>query len=195
MHVDEVEELGHEPAQAPHGRTVTAAVLAAALVVAWFVAGHHGNSRDHDLALPAPSVPYVAPTPAPANPRPQFEGVCTPVTDGRHRLSLSFVLANRTPTYLLVSRVQPLLPAGRLRARDVSINQGGCDAMTAPVPLLPGGAEVRVTFDLELPRQCPQPYPVSALVTTRVFESDGSGTTVEVPVYPDLGSIDFATCH
>lgn len=170
--------------------------LVAALGLAWWLLPDQPPAP-----RPAPT-PSVSPSPTGGyqpgfhDARPTLETVCEPVTDGRHRLTVRFVLINRNTDRLSITDVRPTLPLGGLQLLRTTLVRGGCGAPLDEPLLIPleSGSEALVVFTFALPRDCPQPLPVGVQVTTQVPDVPRSQTTTEIAVYPDLGSVDFDTC-
>jgi hypothetical protein len=198
--VEDVEELasGAPEQRAGHRPPSWVLLVGVALVVGWFLLP---DTTTSPVGRASPAL-VTSPSPPPGyqpgyhESVPTLESVCTPVTDGRSRLSLRFVLINRTADDLEITAVRPILAMGGLQLSRLRVVSGGCRApLDEPLDKpLDSGSEALVVFDFTLPDECPQPYPVGALVTSHVPGLSRSGTDTEIPVYPDLGSIRFASC-
>jgi hypothetical protein len=119
--------------------------------------------------------------------------ICQPVTDGRTSLDVSFYLVNVSTSAVTLMDVEPLLPLAGLRLRGPNRAGGSCEHPGSEAPgglLAPGGRQL-ITMRFRLPKTCPQPYPVQARVRLRVNQMVGTTT---VPVYADLGAVEFNTC-
>lgn len=169
-------------------------ILAAALVVVLAGAVLLHQQRKHAVR---PS-PQPTTTTSPGDFPPGFFNVgtiCTPLTDGINTLVLSFTLTNISPSTATVVRVEPVLPLQGLTTASIDIAGGTCTERAGAPTLLEvdPGASLLVSFRFLLPQgQCPKPLPVQARVDVRTV---AAVITDVVPVYPDLGSIDFASCH
>ena len=143
----------------------------------------------------------TAPSAAPSatfqeGPQPQYFDVgtiCPAVTDRVHTLLLSFTLTNITTATVTVERVEPVLPLQGLRTVSIDIAGGTCDEHRgAPTALeVPAGTALLVTFRFLLPATCPKPLPVQVRVDVR---SGSAVLTTVVPLYNDLGAVNFDTC-
>lgn len=119
--------------------------------------------------------------------------VCAPVTDHSTSLTLTFQLINFGSDTVTVTSVKALLPLRGLHPTGPVTAGGDCaHPGTAPVGglLFPGQKQL-FTMHFRLPRSCPQPLPVQAVVRLRVGQMVGTTT---VPVMSDLGSIRFDSC-
>jgi hypothetical protein len=122
--------------------------------------------------------------------------VCAPVTDGRTTLTVRFLLRNVTglPEQLLT--VTPELPMGGLRPRGTAVQGGTCaDPVGTPAPpsrnAMPEGGTLVVSLSFALPKTCPAPYPVQAVVTVAI---GGVQRLDTVALYTDLGTVKFDLC-
>jgi hypothetical protein len=157
-------------------------------------------------ASSAPSGSVAAAPPGPTDPTAavlaQIGGyvsvgeVCKPVTDGRSALTVRFLLRNVTGLPEQLARVSPELPMGGLRPRGTTVQQGTCAKPTgkpsAPARNpLPAGGSLVVSLHFALPKSCPAPYPVQAVVTVGIAGVQRSDT---VALYTDLGTLKFDLC-
>lgn len=173
------------------GTAVLVAVLVAAVV--------HGHDTPPVRPAPVPGAAPVVPVDAtlPADVElvdVRLDALCLPVTDGREKLTLSFVLSNAGRRSLPVLDVLPLLPLGGLRPLSRSMVYGDCTTEQPPPTdrLLHVDATLRVTFVFGLPPTCPASLPV--LATVRVRRQDHA-VDQRLPVFLDLTAVpDFATC-
>jgi hypothetical protein len=122
--------------------------------------------------------------------------VCPPLTDGRTTLTVRFLLRNVTGLPEELIRVTPELSLGGLRPRGAAVQRGSCahptGKPTAPAtnPMPPGGTLI-VSLDFGLPKSCPAPYPIQAVVTVGI---GGVLRMDTVALYTDLGSVAFDLC-
>jgi hypothetical protein len=195
---------GSEPGGSPGLRPLTWVVLAVGCVLAGVVVMLLRPPADPAAAPPPPS-PAVSP---PTWPDANLAGgrgvnlssntltlgrICTPVTDGRRTLALSFTLVNESSIAITLIDVEPVLPIGGLQPRRPNTAGGTCEHpdTQAPGGLLAPGATQLITLRFGLPEQCPQPFPVQARINLRAQQMVGMTT---VAVYRDLGAIDFDSC-
>lgn len=151
-------------------------------------------------ATPAASTTPV-PTPAATAPGPsplvQADSVCPVVTDGRTKLTVTFVLRNSTTLPEAIVAIAPELPIGGLTSRTVTLQRGTC-AHRLGQPVAPANQSLKphatavISLAFTLPKRCPAPYPVSAVVTVRV---QGVQAQDDLPLFTDLGGIDFDLCR
>ncbi len=176
-------------------RVAGTVVVVAGLVVA-VVHGHHSPPRpERAVAPPVQVIEPEATLPADVElVDVRLEALCLPVTDGRDRLTLSFVLSNAGTRSLPVLDVMPLLPLAGLRPVSRAMTFGDCTTVR-PAPsdrLLHPDATLRVTFVFGLPPTCPEALPVQAVV--RVRRQDHV-VDERVPVFLDLSVVrNFAAC-
>jgi hypothetical protein len=122
--------------------------------------------------------------------------VCPPLTDGRTKLTVRFLLRNETGLPEELIRVTPELSLGGLRPQGAAVQRGTCahpiGKPTAPAtnPMPPGGTLI-VSLEFGLPKSCPAPYPVQAVVTVGI---GGALRMDTVALYTDLGSVAFDLC-
>lgn len=198
-----VEELASEPeggAGRPRGVWTFVTVLLVVAAGAWLaLGGSDGAGQSLPTPSPSDSTPSPSPTvqqrPGVADAEFRLGGECDPVVTPR-RLQLTFTLVNPDPVDLILLNVEPDLPLPGLEWLRIEAALGGCGQPTGALTELrvPSGEAVVVSFWFELPPTCPQPNPVGAIVTSRVFDVSQSAHRSPIPIYPDLGSIDFATC-
>jgi hypothetical protein len=122
--------------------------------------------------------------------------VCKPVTDGRNTLTVRFLLRNVTGLPEQLVGVSPELPMGGLRPRGAAVQRGTCAHATGkPAPPaqnpMPAGGTLVVSLHFALPKSCPAPYPVQAVVTVGI---GGALRMDTVALYTDLGSVHFDLC-
>jgi hypothetical protein len=148
------------------------------------------------ILSPAASVP---PTPSLA-----LGDVCRPVkATGPDGLDVSFSLRNNSNAPVELTAVEPVLPLAGLLERGYTIRAGTCPATgrvltdnrlgrAHPVVVAPIGWVV-ATLHFALPPECPQPYPVQAVVTEMRGPAATSIST-HYPLLPDLSEVRFASC-
>jgi hypothetical protein len=170
---------------------------------AWLLVEARSNGGGPSPSVtPSASLPEGTPSPSVeqrpgiANAELELGELCPARTDGRVRLSVPFTLVNQSAADLVIMEVVPETPLGGLELLGTRIVPGGCggggDALVSG--RIPPGTSVRVTFRFALPESCPQPLPLTANVISRVFYVSRSGQLTRIPLYPDLGTLDFATC-
>lgn len=198
------EEIAFEPPQRGrrgYGGVVLALVVVG--VVVWLLVSGHGSDSGSPAPSPSASQPSATPTPTDyqrpgiADAKFALGEVCAPVKPTKRTFDVRFTLVNPSPAQLVLLRVVPALPLGGLQLEQTLITFGGCQDLYGPIlrqPTVGSGGSVLVVFRFRLPPTCPQPLPVQADVTSRVFNVSQSGQRVVLAVYPDLGSMDFATC-
>ncbi|BEP14645.1 hypothetical protein acdb102_29560 [Acidothermaceae bacterium B102] len=123
--------------------------------------------------------------------------ICHVTTDHRTTLDISLILRNDTQVTELLEELSPALPLGGLKDRGVVVRSGTCASpfgkpAKAAGQVLPSNTTVLITLHLGLPKTCPQPLPVNLDVTVSI---DGNIRAEQLPLYPDLGSFTFTTCH
>jgi hypothetical protein len=186
---------GFEPRDPGRRRYLWAALGVAAVVVgAWsLTAGRPDTSTPTPTPSPTPthSRNVISTTISPL----QLDELCEPVTDGTHVLKLSFTLVNASEETAELTYVRPILPMSALVPLETEVALGHCyDPISSEDPshLVAPGESVHVRFTLQLPPECPQPYPVNAEVT--IGQPEHSDRRYGVGLYPDLGSVAFDTC-
>jgi hypothetical protein len=123
--------------------------------------------------------------------------VCPPLTDGKTTLTVRFLLRNVTGLPEELIQVTPELSLGGLHPRGAAVQRGTCahptGKPTAPAtnPMPPGGTLI-VSLDFGLPKSCPAPYPIQAVVTVGI---GGVLRMDTVALYTDLGSVKFDLCQ
>jgi hypothetical protein len=166
------------------------------------LSGHGGgtSAATGSATPPAPTSSAAQPHPslvqdAPDDPRltVNIGAVCPASTDGRKRLRVSFELVNLGANDVTLLGVKPLLPLHGLQPVGTATSGGSCaqPGTGASGGLLPAGEKRLFTMHFRLPKSCPQPFPVQASVRLRVDQMVGTTT---VPVFADLGSVEFDTC-
>jgi hypothetical protein len=201
-----VEEIGSEPPRSGrrgYGGILLAVVVAGA--VGWLLL--NGGSDGTATPRPTPTSSVSEPSPSASTPDHQRPGiadaqlhlgeVCDPPRPTKRTFDVRFTLVNPSPARLLLLRVVPGLPLGGLTLERTLITSGGCQDPSGPVltqPTVAAGGSVVVVFRFRQPTTCPKALPVQADVTSRVFDVSQSGQRVVLPVYPDLGTLDFTTC-
>ncbi len=196
------DEVGGGPG--PPGRGRAALVVLAAVVVAVLAVTALRRGVDSpDTALtppptrsPAASVP---PTPSLA-----LGDVCRPVrATGPNALDVSFSLRNNSSAPATLLSVEPRLPLAGLLERGYTIRSGNCPATgrtvtdsrlerVDPVTVPPTGWVV-ATLHFALPKECPKPYPVQAVVT-ELPDPNAPSISTRYPLLNDLGEVSFPNC-
>jgi hypothetical protein len=202
-----VEEIGSEPPR-PRRRGSGGVIvgIVVAVGVGWVLL--HGGGDSTATSGPTPSASQPSPSESPTEAqRPgiadaQFElgEVCAPLPAAKKTFDVRFTLVNPSPADLLLLRVVPSLPLGGLVLEETQLTLGGCEGGDRPSQSqsqlrVPARGSVLVVFRFHLPETCPSALPVQADVTSRVFNVSQSGQRIVLPIYPDLGSLDFATCQ
>ncbi len=201
MTVDEIDS-GRGDARGPLGRSrliwlAIGAAVAGGLV--WWLVAQGGPSEPAAIVSPTPSAsqsPGTPQRPGIADAELSLSEVCTPTTDGRRSLTVSFAMDNDSPAELVVMSVVPQLPLGGLTLDRVRVTGGTCSAPSGVLVggRVPAGGSAHMVMRFALPAECPTALPVAALVTTRVFNVNRSGQQTRVPLLPDLGSLEFDSC-
>jgi hypothetical protein len=200
--VEELEQGGDlEPSRLGPGAWIGIA-LAAVVAGAFLLSGPGGGGTD---ALPSITPPVQTFTAEPI-PGPSVQSlvndpgaslniglVCPAITDGRRSLSVSFELVNIGSTSVTVLGVKPLLPLAGLRPVGTTKSGGSCGepGRNPTGGILFAGQKELFTMMFQLPKNCPKALPVQASVRLRVNQMVGTTT---VPVFSDLGSVEFVTC-
>lgn len=122
--------------------------------------------------------------------------ICAPITDGRKTLTVRFLLTNATPLAEDLVWVSPELPMGGLVFTTSDVQRGTCSHPTGKprgfeTTALPVHGSVIVAMHFTLPKSCPAPYPIQAVVTVRIGGKERLDT---VALYTDLGTVKFDLC-
>jgi hypothetical protein len=122
--------------------------------------------------------------------------VCAPLTDGRKTLTVRFQLTNATPLDETLMSITPELPMGGLHFQKSQLQRGSCTKpLGKPAAFasqhLPVHGSMLVELQFALPKSCPAPYPVQAVVTVGIGGQPRQDT---VALYTDLGSVKFDLC-
>jgi hypothetical protein len=205
MNIEQLDLAEDQPDDGPpdDGRRRPAAVgpliwVAFALValVAGFLVIGPGEAADSapTFRRPSPSAAPAIGKPAP-NQR-QYLGVttvCSPVTDGRRTLAVSFEVSNVSPVPVAVDSVVGVLPQRGLRQHGPATRGGDCERAGTQDPsgTIPAGQAQFYTLTFDLPRRCPARYPVQVRVDFRAGAFDETSLSL---LYPDLSVPDFETC-
>ena len=185
---------------APGGGRVALVIVAALVVAALAVTALRRGVDTPDTALPTRSpAASLPPTPVLA-----LGDVCQPVrATGPNGLDVSFSLRNNSTAPARLVSVEPELPLAGLLERGYTIRSGTCPATGRtltdsrlgrgrPIDVPPAGWVV-ATLHFALPGQCPQPYPVQAVVT-ELPDPTAPSISTRYPLLPDLGEVSFASC-
>lgn len=173
----------------------------ALLVLALAVGGLAGAAAlmDDPAPEPVPAPSRSAPTPSgttgsAAGTALAVDALCPVETDGRTRLTVRFLLLNRSDSPVRVLRVEPVLPRGRLQPAGTSVVPGDCHRWSpggGPDDRIPPGGTRMVLLRFRLPEGCPGPVLVQARVAART--ADGT-TTSDVLSLTDLRSVGLDVC-
>jgi hypothetical protein len=203
------EVSGGPPAGGP-GRTAVLVLVVAVLAIAGVVALRRGIDQPEGLVVPTsppplqmPPLPGQLTSPLPPTPLLAFADVCRPVrTSGPSALDVSFSLRNNGTGPVTLTAVEPKLPLDGLKERGYTIRAGSCPATgrtltdnrlghARPVEIAPATSVV-ATLHFGLPDECPQPYPVLAVVTEQRGTAEPIST--DYPLLSDLGGVRFPNC-
>jgi hypothetical protein len=204
------DELSGGPPAGGRGRAALLVVVVAVLAIVVVVAQRRGVDQPEGLAAPTstplpqmPPLPGQLRSPLPPTPLLAFADLCRPVrAGGPSALDVSFSLRNNGTGPVALTAVEPKLPLAGLKERGYTIRAGSCPATgrtltdsrlgrARPVEIAPATSVV-ATLHFALPDECPQPYPVLAVVSEQRGTADPIST--DYTLLSDLGEVSFPNC-
>jgi hypothetical protein len=176
-------------------------ILAAVVVAVLAVTALRRGVEPTEAAPPPIGSPPASTPPTPAL---ALGDVCRPVTaTSPNGLDVSFSLRNNSTTPVVLVSVEPQLPLAGLLERGYTIRSGACPATgrTLTDSRLGRARQIEVpatgwlvaTLHFALPKECPKPYPVQAVVT-ELPDPDAPSISTRYPLLPDLGEVSFPNC-
>jgi hypothetical protein len=204
------DEVSGGPPAGGRGRIALLVLVVAVLAVVGVMTLRRGVDQPEGLVAPTsppprqmPALPGQLTSPLPPTPELALGDVCRPVrASGQFALDVSFSLRNNGTGPVAVTAVEPKLPLAGLKERGYTIRAGSCPATgrtltdnrlgrARPVEVAPATFVV-ATLHFALPDECPQAYPVLAVVTEQRGTADPIST--DYTLLSDLGEVRFPNC-
>ena len=193
------DEVSGGPGPAGRGRVVLV------VLVALVLAGLAVTALRRGVDTPEVATPTRSPA-AVTGPTAQlaFADVCRPIRAlGPNGLDVSFSLRNNSSGPATLLFVEPRLPLAGLLERGYTIRSGTCTEKGPTVTdnrlervdpvTVPPAAWVTATLHFALPKECPKPYPVQAVVT-ELPDPNAPAVATPYTLLPDLGEVSFPNC-